>query len=57
MSFFAICGTNVVFLAISGTNVDPIEGGNNVVVAVALLSSGTNDSGKKVAASFHEPFL
>ncbi len=39
MSFFAICGTNVVFLAISGTNVDPIEGGNNVVVAVALLSS------------------
>jgi hypothetical protein len=51
MSFFAIGGTNVVFLAIGRTNVDLIEGGTNVVVAVALQSSGTYDGGKKVAAS------
>jgi hypothetical protein len=50
--FFAIGGTNVVFLAIGRTNVDLIEGGTNVVVAVALMSSGTYDGGKKVAASF-----
>jgi hypothetical protein len=40
MSIFAIGGTNVIFLAIGGTNVDLIEGGTNVVVAVALMSSG-----------------
>jgi hypothetical protein len=40
MSIFAIGGPNVVFLAIGGTNVDLIEGGTNVVVAVALMSSG-----------------
>ena len=51
MLFFAIGGTYVVLLAIGGTNVDLIEGGTKVVVAVALLSSGTFDSGKKVAAS------
>jgi hypothetical protein len=41
----------VVILAIGGTNVHPIDGGTNVVVAVALLSSGAYDSGKKVVAS------
>jgi hypothetical protein len=40
MSIFAIGGTNVIFLAIGGTNVDLIEGGTNVVVSVALMSSG-----------------
>jgi hypothetical protein len=49
--FLAKGGTNAVFLAIGGTNVDLIEGGTKVVVAVALLSSGTFVSGKKVAAS------
>jgi hypothetical protein len=40
MSFFALGGTNVVFLAIGGTNVDLIEGGTNVVVAVAHMTVG-----------------
>jgi hypothetical protein len=52
LSIFAIGGTNVIFLAIGGTNVNLIEGGTNVVVAVALMSSGKYDSGEKVAASF-----
>jgi hypothetical protein len=51
MSFFCFRWTNVIFLAIGGTNVDLIEGGTNVVVAVALLSSGSYDCGKKVAES------
>ena len=42
MSFFCFRWTNVIFLAIGGTN---------VVVAVALLSSGSYDCGKKVAES------
>jgi hypothetical protein len=50
MSFFPIGGTNVVFLAIGRTYVDLIEGGTYVVVAVALLSSGTYDGRTKVAA-------
>ncbi len=32
-------GTNVGFLAIEGTNVDLIEGGTNVVVAVATVNN------------------
>ena len=44
----AIGGTNVSFLVIGGTNVDPIEGGTNVG---GTNVGGTFVSGKKVAAS------
>jgi hypothetical protein len=53
MSFLSVGGTNVVFLGIGGTNVDFVEGGTNVVVAVALRSSGAYVGGKKVAASIY----
>jgi hypothetical protein len=50
--FLVIGGTNVVFLGIGGTKVDLVEGGKNVVVAVAKTSQRKNVGGKKVAASF-----
>jgi hypothetical protein len=43
-------GTNVIFLGIGGTKVDLVEGGKNVVVAVAKTSQRKNVGGKKVAA-------
>ncbi len=49
-SFLVIGGTNVVFLG--GKKVNLVEGGNNVVVAVAKTSQRRNVGGKKVAASF-----
>jgi hypothetical protein len=49
--FLSVGGTNVVFLGIGGTNVEFVEGGTNVVVAVAIRSSGAYVGGKKVAAS------
>jgi hypothetical protein len=51
MSFLFRGGTNVGFLGISGTYVDLVEGGKNVVVAVAKTAQRKNVGGKKVAAS------
>ncbi len=44
-------GTYVGFLGIGSTNVDLVDGGTNVVVAVAQTSLGKNVGSKKVAAS------
>jgi hypothetical protein len=50
MSFLAISGTNVMFLAIGGTYVDLIEGGTNVG---GTNVGGTYVGGTKVAASLN----
>jgi hypothetical protein len=49
--FLVLGGTNVIFLGIGGRKVDLVEGGKNVVVAVAKTSQRKNVGGKKVAAS------
>jgi hypothetical protein len=51
MSFFGDRWHKCRFLGIGGTKVNLVEGGKNVVVAVAKMLQRKNDFGKKVAAS------
>jgi hypothetical protein len=63
--FLVIGGTNVIFLGIGGTKVDLVEGGKNVVVAVAKTSwwrwrkrcKEQMSVGKKLQHPFHSLIL